>query len=1094
MENKNTIIENIASLKAEQAELTDWQNNFEKSCNEEKKACYASCKKYFSEAKACLEKTPQIIKPIADKFTSILSKAEGALCLNGKRTPSASFNYTNCFDVFQEAQTVFVANTKIILTSLSTLQLSEQTMKMLEQLCSSYNTIFDFYKNINDLFQRRWDDKYQALCLKKASAEKKLAEIPRQIEELEAKLQVYEEEQQKLRGRLLFSCQFPMAESFTDSVSIPIAYREEDGEINSLLEWELNKENVLCIKAARKVEKSADLFNLLKNIACHFINSFPAGATRIMICDLCGDWSLRHFSARLAGEKTAPQLIYGYSENKEFFSADFDDTMNTTTSLITARTSLYESIYEFNAKNPKSFSPPLLVIINGFTKEDSGISKTFINNIPNGTRTGVYYLVTQFESQNDTRYMRNDRYGFDDAFGARVLKADGADGSVTLSDGDGSYIPTKTAASFDVQQYSKFLYERISSQTNAIDLKNIIEEYKRDDTDFSEELRIPIGRSDTASIKTISFSSKDSSAHCVVAGATGKGKSSLLQAIVLGGAYHYSPDELEFYLIDMKNGAAFYKKEGYDYSKLKHVRMMATNCKSKDIRDFIGFIKDTKTHCSEASDIVSYNKNRSGSEKMKRSIIIIDEYTWIDDDECIADLEKIAAQGRSFGVSLILTSQNTNGSFSKVLEKISSSIEFENIKLGELIERDGKCRISKNEALYLSELKGNCLGRIGMSLSKFRVAYTPDQNELIKQINEKYGSYHTPAPIIIGHEARQIKPFNECNTASSIAPDGSVSVTLGKNLFGADIPCTMSDKTGSLLLLGDSDRAQNVEYSFMTAMNNEVSMTDKKVFHLNFGQKNILGNMKNACANYVEMAMQPLELLNSVRSIYKIYEDRKQEEKESRRAGREDTKPMDPILVVLHNCAEYRSWLEDGMKEEKEKSSGAFEPQPVNAPSAANATGVSVKMPDLDHFDLTFSQFAQAMPEQNLFFSPRSHTEYDDLDPAQMLLEVLKNGAEYHIYFIVHISDIEKVASGLFDASISSLFGRTIIIPEICAEKQACKKAKADILFALERINKDKLKNSIEKSGDMTEQELYRCYYVIGNSYTQIIPYEYEWR
>jgi dGTP triphosphohydrolase len=69
-------------------------------------------------------------------------------------------------------------------------------------------------------------------------------------------------------------------------------------------------------------------------------------------------------------------------------------------------------------------------------------------------------------------------------------------------------------------------------------------------------------------------------------GQTGSGKSSILQAIVLGGSYFYSPEEIEFYLIDMKEGAAFYSKD-FDYSRLKHVRMIAANCSVKDLRSFM---------------------------------------------------------------------------------------------------------------------------------------------------------------------------------------------------------------------------------------------------------------------------------------------------------------------------------------------------------------------------------------------------------------------------------------------------------------------------------------------------------------------------
>ncbi len=1089
MKNKNTIIKDIAILETEQAKLISLQRDFNEICNQKKKDCYDYCEKYFLEAKLSLEKMPSIIKPIVYKFTPILSMSEGTLCLDGKSVPSALFDYTNCFEVFEKAQNLFITNANTLLTSLSELQVSEQTKNLLYHLSYNYNTIFDFYKSRDDLFQSKWNDEYKRLCSDKNSAIKRNSEISGQIDKLKNELRVYDDKQHKLKDSVTFTHDSSMAESFADEIHIPIAYQEENGNISSFLQWELEKESVLCIKTSRNAEKSDGIFDIISNTVCRFINSFPAGTTRILICDLCGDSELRNLPVQLVGtdEKVASKLIYGYSEKKQMFLTDFDDTIKMASGLITERTALYRNIYDFNAKNPDSFSYPLLIIINGFTKEER-IAKSIIDNFTNGTQTGVYFLVTQFDDVCRNGYAYEDRNGFDNVRNAKILSASIDNEIIRVSYKGSALTPVTLTKNFDINQYSTILQNRISSQKNDINLQEVIKGYTRDGTDFSEELKIPVGRLDNASTKVFSLSSRNSSAHCVVAGATGTGKSSLLQAIVLGGAYHYSPDELEFYLIDMKDGASFYKEEGYDYSKLKHVRMMAANCKPKDLRDFISFIKETKTHCNEATDIVVYNKSRTGSKKMKRTIIIIDEYTIIDDDKCIADLETIAAQGRSFGVSLILTSQNTKGAFSRVLEKISTSVEFENVKLGELIERDGKCRISKNEAIYLSELKGNCVGRSGMSLSKFRVAYTPDQNGLIEQINEKYSSYPSAPTIIIGNDTRQIYSFNQSEFVGSSSCEDSISVNIGKNLFGADIRYTMSKKSGKLLLLGDAARAQSIEYSLMLAMKNTISTNDKTVFHLNFGENIITEDMENVCKDFTEVSIQPLDLLYSVRSIYKIYEERRKAQKDRRRIARSgDKQYAPPVLVVLHDCAQYKSWLDSGEEEEKEKHNKNGE---IERDHTERVPEASIKTPDLN-FDLDFSQLMQAIPSRDLFATFKSNTENVDLDASKLLSEVIKNGATYNIYFVVHIdsSVVGKKVHNLFGEALSMLFEEAIIIPEVSGEPA---REKMQILSALDLLNKAKIKDNIEKSGEMTERELCRCYYVMGDDYTQIIPY--EWR
>ena len=45
--------------------------------------------------------------------------------------------------------------------------------------------------------------------------------------------------------------------------------------------------------------------------------------------------------------------------------------------------------------------------------------------------------------------------------------------------------------------------------------------------------------------------------HFLMGGATGSGKSNLLHNIILSVAFRYSPEELEFYLMDLKDGVEF---------------------------------------------------------------------------------------------------------------------------------------------------------------------------------------------------------------------------------------------------------------------------------------------------------------------------------------------------------------------------------------------------------------------------------------------------------------------------------------------------------------------------------------------------------
>ena len=65
---------------------------------------------------------------------------------------------------------------------------------------------------------------------------------------------------------------------------------------------------------------------------------------------------------------------------------------------------------------------------------------------------------------------------------------------------------------------------------------------------------------------------KGTSQHVLIAGKTGSGKSTMMHALITNLALNYSPNEIQFYLIDFKKGVEF---KLYDHYKLPHARVIA---------------------------------------------------------------------------------------------------------------------------------------------------------------------------------------------------------------------------------------------------------------------------------------------------------------------------------------------------------------------------------------------------------------------------------------------------------------------------------------------------------------------------------------
>ena len=69
------------------------------------------------------------------------------------------------------------------------------------------------------------------------------------------------------------------------------------------------------------------------------------------------------------------------------------------------------------------------------------------------------------------------------------------------------------------------------------------------------QLRIPLGLDEQGQPVILDLHEKGQGPHGLIAGMTGSGKSRLLETLVLSAAWHYSPDQLQFAVIDYKGGS-----------------------------------------------------------------------------------------------------------------------------------------------------------------------------------------------------------------------------------------------------------------------------------------------------------------------------------------------------------------------------------------------------------------------------------------------------------------------------------------------------------------------------------------------------------
>ncbi len=158
----------------------------------------------------------------------------------------------------------------------------------------------------------------------------------------------------------------------------------------------------------------------------------------------------------------------------------------------------------------------------------------------------------------------------------------------------------------------------------------------------------------------------------MIAGKTGSGKSSLLHTLICNLALHYSPDEVQFYLVDFKKGVEF---KTYASHELPHARIIGIESDREfgisvlERLDRILSERGEKFRTVNAQDVKSYRKARP-DEHMPRMLLIVDEFQefFVEDDQLSAAanllLDRLVRQGRAFGIHVLLGSQTLGGAYS----------------------------------------------------------------------------------------------------------------------------------------------------------------------------------------------------------------------------------------------------------------------------------------------------------------------------------------------------------------------------------------------------------------------------------------------
>ncbi len=187
-------------------------------------------------------------------------------------------------------------------------------------------------------------------------------------------------------------------------------------------------------------------------------------------------------------------------------------------------------------------------------------------------------------------------------------------------------------------------------------------------SDSRHQIEVALGRAGATKLQFMSLG-RGTSQHVLIAGKTGSGKSTLMHAMITNLGLHYSPSELQFYLVDFKKGVEF---KSYAEFRLPHAQVVAIESEREFGLSVLQRLDQELQRRGEqfraggVQTIAAFRDSNPGV-AMPRLLLMVDEFQefFVNDDKIANEasllLDRLVRQGRAFGIHIILGSQTLAG-------------------------------------------------------------------------------------------------------------------------------------------------------------------------------------------------------------------------------------------------------------------------------------------------------------------------------------------------------------------------------------------------------------------------------------------------
>ena len=158
--------------------------------------------------------------------------------------------------------------------------------------------------------------------------------------------------------------------------------------------------------------------------------------------------------------------------------------------------------------------------------------------------------------------------------------------------------------------------------------------------------------------------------HALVVGTTGAGKSELLTSWLLQLAWAHSPSALQLILVDYKGGTCLgpLKRLPHCVDLLTDLEPAAT---ARAIEAISALLRRREqilreSNCKDITEYEQLRQHQPSLAPLARMLVVVDEFATLaaTQEELLEHLLRLAAQGRSLGMHLILATQHPHGALS----------------------------------------------------------------------------------------------------------------------------------------------------------------------------------------------------------------------------------------------------------------------------------------------------------------------------------------------------------------------------------------------------------------------------------------------